>query len=178
MDCAERYNVIRNILFINGEISVKTTGKSTEKAQGMVEFAIAIPILLMLILGIMEIGRLIFAFNAVSAASREAARFGSAVGGTNGLPRYMDCEEIKATAMRFGGLVGLEEDDILIQYDEGPDTVIVSTTCPPTHPVKLGDRIVVNVRVDYQPILPLLNVPPIPIRADSAHTIIQSIPVN
>jgi len=42
----------------------------------MVEFAIVLPVLLLLILGILEFGILIFNYNTISNAAREGARYG------------------------------------------------------------------------------------------------------
>ena len=50
------------------------------RAQAMVEFAIALPILLMLLYGILEAGRLLFLYSTVVTASRQAVRYGSATG--------------------------------------------------------------------------------------------------
>ena len=52
--------------------------KERQNAQGMVEFALILPILLLVILGIIEFGRLLFFYSSVTSASREAARYGSA----------------------------------------------------------------------------------------------------
>ena len=43
------------------------------KGQGMVEFALVLPLLLILIFGIIEAGRLLFLYSAVMSSSREAA---------------------------------------------------------------------------------------------------------
>ena len=51
-----------------------------ERAQGIVEFALVLPLLLVLMLGIIEVGRLLFIYSSVNSASREAARYGSAAG--------------------------------------------------------------------------------------------------
>ena len=48
--------------------------------QAMVEFAIALPFLLLILFGILEIGRLIFTYSGVVNASREGVRYGSATG--------------------------------------------------------------------------------------------------
>jgi len=48
--------------------------------QAIVEFAIALPILLALLVGILEVGRMLFIYAAVTNASREAVRYASAVG--------------------------------------------------------------------------------------------------
>ena len=45
------------------------------KGQGLVEFALILPILLMLLLGIVEGGRIIWAYVTVQNAAREATRY-------------------------------------------------------------------------------------------------------
>ena len=54
------------------------TGKS-KRAQAMVEFMLALPVLVALIYGIIEVSRLVFIFASVSNASRQAARYGAGV---------------------------------------------------------------------------------------------------
>lgn len=44
------------------------------KAQALVEFALILPVLLLILLGTVDAGRLIFAYNAVSNAAREGGR--------------------------------------------------------------------------------------------------------
>lgn len=61
----------------------KTPGIRTpysQRAQAIVEFAIVLPVLMMLLVGILEVGRLIYMYAAVNNASREASRYGSAIG--------------------------------------------------------------------------------------------------
>src|SRR5215510_6384402 len=83
--------------------------KST--AQAMVEFAIALPVLLMLMYGILEAGRLMFHYSTVVTASRQAVRYGSATGSGGDFTaqtgpdnsayfRYEDCYGIRAAANR------------------------------------------------------------------------------
>ena len=49
--------------------------KHKSKGQSLVEFALILPILLMLLLGIFEIGRVIWAYITVQSAARDAARY-------------------------------------------------------------------------------------------------------
>ena len=66
--------------------------KPGSRAQAMVEFAIVAPILFLMLLGIIEVGRMIFLYSAVTNASREAVRFGSAVGyDDDGELKYKHC---------------------------------------------------------------------------------------
>lgn len=48
----------------------------SEKGQELVEFALLLPLLLLLLLGIIEFGITIFRYNTIANASREIARFG------------------------------------------------------------------------------------------------------
>ena len=75
------------------------------KAQGLVEFALVLPLLLLIILGIMEFGRLLFSYAIVTTASREGARYGSAVGRVSGTTRrYEDCPGIENLTVMSGGV--------------------------------------------------------------------------
>src|SRR5688572_7748911 len=92
------------------------------RAQAMVEFAIALPILLMLLYGILEAGRLLFLYSTIVTASRQAVRYGSATGiGTGGVLRYQDCAGIRAAANRADFLNAFDDNDIHIYHDDGPD---------------------------------------------------------
>src|SRR5688572_17286906 len=100
------------------------------RAQAMVEFAIALPILLMLLYGILEAGRLLFIYSSIVTASRQAVRYGSATGiGPNGVPRYQDCAGIRASANRADFLNAFQDEDIHIFYDEGPDDLTPTEFC-------------------------------------------------
>ena len=55
---------------------------SRESGQTAVEFGIICTVLFMMTVALVDVGRAFFAFNAVSAAARYGARWGSVVGGT------------------------------------------------------------------------------------------------
>ena len=164
-------------------------------AQGMVEFALVLPILLLIIFGIIAFGHFFFSYSLVVAASREAARFGAAVGLTeNSIPRYRDCAMIRDAARFAGELAGVDGTDSTVQisYDQGPKldgTTVVYTDgagdpvgCPiddigPGF-IELGDRIVVTVTVTYQPIVPMVITNNIPLTATTRRTIMLGMPVG
>ncbi len=149
------------------------------KAQGMVEFALVLPILLLLVMGIIEFGRLLFIFSAVNTASAEAVRYGSAVDDTGGTARFIDCTGIEEAAFRIGSLVNLSS--VTISYDEGPGGATISATCPPPDPDDIvggRDRIYVQVQAPYSPIVPfvaLFDNLNFTITADSYRTIVKDI---
>lgn len=70
------------------------------KGQSLVEFALMLPILLLIVLGVIEFGRIFLLYTEASNAAREAARYGVAAGDSpNSLPRYLDCDEIRQAAL-------------------------------------------------------------------------------
>ena len=159
------------------------------KGQSLVEFALVLPILLLLLLGIIEAGRLFFIYNAVTTASREAARYGSTVGETiPGVPNYVHCDGIRNTAVRAGNIAGLDPTNVLIEYDGGFDDAGFNPSAPTSTPygncpvaeqnVQLGDRIVVEVSANYQPLIPLINWPGFPVRSITARSIFKEILIS
>lgn len=161
--------------------------KSAQRAQAMVEFMLALPVLLMLLYGIIEVGRLIFIFSSVANASRQAARYGSASGEIDNVAFYEDCEGIRAVANQSAFIITFDE--INITYDrginpdgtsipiEGVDPNPAEDACPITVPVRNGDRIIVQVSTTYEPILTLLPIDPMEVVSASARTFLISIPI-
>ena len=58
------------------------TRRGRSRGQSLVEFALVIPIFLVLLMAIVDIGRAIWAQNSVAAAAREGARYAIVHGGT------------------------------------------------------------------------------------------------
>ncbi len=160
---------------------MKTNHRSIVKkelGQGFVEFALIFPLLLLLVLGVIEFGRLLFIYSAVASASREAARYGSAAGDNGaGTPRYADCAGMRVAAKRIGNLAGVKDADITIEYDAGPDTETFDS-CPTSQELFGGwDRVVVEVKAYYSPMVLYSKIPPFPITSRSARTIFTALPV-
>jgi hypothetical protein len=157
----------------------KNWQKRSQSAQGMVEFAMVLPILLMIILAIFAFGHFMFSYITTVSASREAARYGAAVGPSeNGVPRFEDCSAIRASARRVGSIAGISTISIL--FDDGAAIIENCTGDRLTNPgnIGLGDRIVVEVVTNYTPIVPLVDLPSFPIRSRSTRTILRAAPVG
>ena len=148
-----------------------------DNGQGMVEFALVLPILLLVMFGIIEFGRLLFTYSMISAASREGARYAAASGRLPGTAteRHSDCAGIIAAATRIGAFAGVGAGDVTIAYDEGPGTSAYSSVCPPGQYVDLGDRVMVTVSTSFQPVVPIVNVPPIRFSMTTRRTIIKDV---
>jgi len=90
------------------------------RGQGLIEFALVAPILLVLILGSIEMARLLAIFSSVSSAARQAARYGSVSGNSGGgVPYFLNCAGIRSTARGASALLGLADTDIVVEYDRG-----------------------------------------------------------
>ena len=50
--------------------------RGSEKGQDLVEFALVTPLLVLILLGILEFSLVMFCYNSISNAAREAARYG------------------------------------------------------------------------------------------------------
>lgn len=158
------------------------------RAQAMVEFMLALPLLVVLIYGTIEVARLVFIFSSVANASRQAARYGSGAGEIDNVAFYQNCAAIREVANRSAYVVPFDE--ITITYDRGvnqngsqipisnvnpsPD----SDTCPIKDGlIRNGDRIIVKVTASYEPIISIIPLEPLKVVSASARTFLISIPI-
>ena len=163
------------------------------KAQAMVEFALVLPILMLLLYGILEAGRLLFIYSTIVTASRQAVRYGSATGeGTSTVPRYQDCAGIRQAAQRVDYLNAFNDDDIIIQWDDGPTDTTPTTFCTVGNvsdtsfaPTTNSSRLNVTIDGDYLPIVPRIvgflrrsDATSNPITAQSARTVLVSVAIQ
>lgn len=127
------------------------------RGQGIVEFALALPIFLTLVVGVFEVARMLMAYISAYSSAREATRYAASIGAAaNGEPRYRDCVGIRDAAKRGGFLAGIEDANILIRYDPGPvDAEFVDLPACPQE-VLMGDRVLVRVTVNYEPLFGLI----------------------
>lgn len=140
---------------------MRTTGGKTRRTDGgatVVEFAIALPLFLLLLFGLIEFGRFVAVSTAVETASREAARFASAVGGTP--PQYTDCAAIRDAGQRLSVMADIDQIDIV--FDSGPGTPLLVPDCqggpaPTVTDISAGDRVVVTATETFQSGVPLIG---------------------
>lgn len=87
------------------------------RGQEIVEYALILPLFLLLTFGIIDFGRTVFAYNSISHAAREGARAGVVPSAT-----YEDI--VSATTERVGGLT-LISDDVTVLTSTSRITVQV-----------------------------------------------------
>lgn len=151
------------------------------KAQAITEFAIVIPILMLVLVGVLEVGRYIFIYSAATNASRNASRYASAVGrADNGLTKFNYCEGIKQTALNSTYLVNRNTIGVTIHYDDGQGNQLGECNlwnASQVDPDLIGvvdtaDRVEVTVTIQYSPMVSLVPLQPQTITSSSARTIL------
>jgi Flp pilus assembly protein TadG len=156
-------------------------GMRALRGQAIVEFAIALPVLLLMLVGIMEVGRMVFMYAMVVNSSRDAVRYASAYGRSDVSPdyylKYKYCDGIRDVAKKSGFFLNLQDTDIIITYDSGPGgtslgSCPVGTTGEASVNVDTEDRVTVTVSVDYAPVLSLLPLGSRTFTATSSRTIL------
>src|SRR5258708_37892524 len=102
--------------------NVNQTTKLTRKrnAQGMVEFALILPILLLVIFGIVDMGWIAFNTSQLFNGVREGVRYGSVTGFT-ATKQYLDCSGIRNAIVAQAGFSGIKATSTYIDiiYDDG-----------------------------------------------------------
>lgn len=158
--------------------------RRSTKGQGIVEFGLILPALLLILVGISEFGRLIITYSSVATASRDAARYGASVGkNAMGIAHYEDCDGIRETIERISLFL---EPEITIEFDvDGPGGIDPVEYCQvgksfDSIDVMLGSRILITVTATYQPLVfvPIFALPPTPISAETNRTILNQIYIN
>lgn len=110
------------------------------RGQSLVEFALILPVLILIFMGIVDFGRAIYAYNSVSNAAREGARTGIVNQGTGAGGAYLAAIEAanQATAL---GLDPTDPTQVLVTFpdpDPSHNCSVISVGCP------------ISVRVQYQ----------------------------
>ncbi len=124
----------------------------------MVEFAVLAPLLLLLIFGIIEMSRAMFAYTSVWSAAREGARFATTVEADN----YLNCAGIEAAAVGRIVISDVTPANIDITYLDSGGTVIADCqggTPPTSSNVTSGSTVEVAVTgVTFDAVAPFVDI--------------------
>jgi Flp pilus assembly protein TadG len=121
--------------------------RGTKRGQALVEFALVLPLFILLLVAIFDLGRAVFAYNTLTNAAREGARMAI-------VNQYKP--SIIARAKQQTAIVELNDPSVQVNFwqvnaDGTPDT---STQCAL---VAVGCLAVVSFEATYQPITPLIG---------------------
>lgn len=86
-----------------------------DRGQGLVEFALILPVLLLVLMGLFDFGRAIFAFNAISNAAREGARVAIIDQKVLSGPDFYLAEQEAADQATALGLIGSDNTQVRLQ---------------------------------------------------------------
>lgn len=135
-----------------------------QRGATLVEFAIILPLLLLLLFAIMEFGRLGFFYAEVWTAAREGARHATTIGDGDGdnIPNFVDCGDIETRALAKVTMQGITPAEITIEYFDSSGTAIASCEGSLDDPTESGNidrgtQIEVTVTRDYDAIVPLIG---------------------
>jgi Flp pilus assembly protein TadG len=145
----------------NGFSVKRIVGRRRSRGQALVEFALIFPVFILLLFGILDLGRAIYAYNTVGQAAREGAR----VAIVNQIETSPDCSQdrpiqnpltphwsIKACAAKSAVSLGVQPGDVSVSYAAPPG---VSLSCSPT--VAVGCIVSVTVDYTYNAITPVIG---------------------
>lgn len=133
-----------------------------ERGATLVEFAIIVPLLLLLLFGIIEFGRIITEFTTIRTAAREGARFATTVETTGGVPNYRNCSGIIAAAnskLVIGTIesISVEWTDLAPGHTHAPCTDTVSNN-PGPNAVVSGTKVQVTVTSSFDSVVPIMEI--------------------
>jgi Flp pilus assembly protein TadG len=112
------------------------------RGQSLVEFALVFPLLILMLLGLFDFGRAIYAYNTVSNAAREAARVAIV---------NPDVPAIRAEAVSQAIALGVDPASVTVDFHEAGDP---DTTCDPP---EFGCVAVVTVPYEWAAITPVIG---------------------
>lgn len=116
---------------------MNTHSNRKTNGQSLAEFALVLPLVLLLVLGFLDLGRAIYYYSAISNAAREGARYAS-VHPLDLQSNTDDQDTVKAIVQGYSVSVPLDANKI-------------------TFPVPPTKYVIVKVVFDFQPITPFIN---------------------
>lgn len=107
---------------------------SERRGQALVEFALILPIFILVVMGIFDLGRAVYGFNTVNNAAREGARLAIV---------DQTITEIKTEAVNHAVSLGLNANDVIVDF-RSASTPQTANSCG-----TLQINCIANVKVNY-----------------------------
>lgn len=117
--------------------------RARSRGQALVEFALILPIFLLVLFGLFDLGRAVFAYNALQNSAREAVRVA-----------IVDQNEdvILAEVQQHAIGLGLTDDNVEVSFLQ-PDTM----TSPCNTPIAISCEVEILVDYSFQPATPIIG---------------------
>jgi Flp pilus assembly protein TadG len=141
-----------------------TPTRRGSRGQSLVEFAIVLPIITLVVLGLFDLGRAVFTYNTLSQAARQANRTAIV---------DQDTDRVKAMAIAAAPTIGLTPSNVTVCF-KTEDTAQSNCSSPstdncPTATRVIGCLAIVTASMSYAPLTPVISVfwPSIPLTSTS-----------
>jgi Flp pilus assembly protein TadG len=127
-----------------------TGRRSKSRGQGLVEFALVLPLFLLLVFGIMDLGLAVFSYNSITNAAREGARLAIV---------NQDGTNVSAKAKSQARVAGAPTVTVAYYQANADGTPDTTTTCPigASSYIGVGCLAVVTFTGSYTPITPVIG---------------------
>jgi len=122
-------------------------GRRRGHGQALLEFALSLPIFLLLLVALFDAGRAVFAFNTLTNAAREGARLAIV---------NQDVPTIVARAKNQTAIVELNDPSVRVHFYNTALDGSADTT-DPCSPIAVGCLAIVSFEATYEPITPLIS---------------------
>jgi Flp pilus assembly protein TadG len=124
------------------------------KGQTLVEFALILPIFVLVIVGIFDLGRAVYAFNTLNNAAREAVRVGIVNQNCTAIGNEADSAAVSIGIKWNAGLgCNAPANDVLVRFLQ-PD---YTDTAPCNVTPRIGCIVEVTVQYDYTAATPIVG---------------------
>lgn len=128
-----------------------TAGSQPRKATGqsLVEMALVLPLVMLMIFGVLDLGRAVYSYNTLAEAARQANRVAIV---------NQNLDAIRAEAAAYSPALSIE--DAVVCFKQA-DTLLRDCSNPSADacdPPNFGCLALVTTSMTYQPITPLINV--------------------
>jgi Flp pilus assembly protein TadG len=123
------------------------------RGQALVEFAIVFPIIALITLGLLDLGRAIYTYNTLAQSARQAARIAIV---------NQETSVVKAQAISSGATLGLSDGnvDVCFKTSSSSQTSCASAStdnCPLTSR-DIGCLAIVRTHINYAPMTPVISI--------------------
>ena len=122
-----------------------------DPGQSLIEFALVLPIFLLLLFGLIDIGRYVYTANALNQAAREGARYGSVAGGTIGCSGGRAACVRTTTLARLAGVPGATVTVACQRSTAG------SWSSPSVSSCRTNDLLAVTVDANFEVLTPIVG---------------------
>lgn len=129
------------------ELSVQAKANrplARQAGQALVEFALILPVLVLILMGVFDFGRAFFGYNAISNGAREGARYGIIhPTARDPSPPYADPDTIEGRAVAQTFILDIDEVDVQVTFPSGTER---------------GNPLTVTMQYHFYALTPLISI--------------------